>query len=59
MRDELEVTRLASTLDKLQNMTLQWKEIERATPFAFPLIVERLRESVSTEKLADRISPVW
>jgi ATP-dependent Lhr-like helicase len=27
----------------------------RATPFAFPVIVDRLREKISTEKLEDRI----
>ena len=30
--------------------------IKRPTPFAFPLLVERLRESLSSEKLADRIA---
>ena len=28
----------------------------RPTPFAFPLLVERFRESLSSEKLADRIA---
>jgi ATP-dependent Lhr-like helicase len=26
------------------------------TPFAFPLLVERIREKLSTEKLSDRVS---
>ena len=56
LRDELDVARLASTLAQLQTKTLQWQPIERATPFAFPLVVERLRESVTSEKLADRIA---
>jgi hypothetical protein len=30
--------------------------IARPTPFAFPLMVERLRETVSTETLADRVA---
>ncbi len=55
LRDELEVDRLASVLTQLQTKTLQWQTIKRATPFAFPLVVERLRESITTEKLADRI----
>jgi ATP-dependent helicase Lhr and Lhr-like helicase len=31
-------------------------QIKRPTPFAFPLLVERFRESSSSEKLADRIA---
>jgi ATP-dependent Lhr-like helicase len=30
--------------------------IERPTPFAFPLMVERLRERLSTEQLEVRIA---
>ena len=56
LRDELDVQRLGNTLEKLQAKTLQWQPIERATPFAFPLVVERLRESVTSEKLGDRIA---
>ena len=56
LRDELDVDRLASTLAQLQIKTMRWKAVERATPFAFPLVVERLRESVTSEKMADRIA---
>jgi ATP-dependent Lhr-like helicase len=27
----------------------------KPTPFAFPLMVERFREAISTERLADRV----
>jgi ATP-dependent Lhr-like helicase len=30
-------------------------ELERPAPFAFPLLVDRAREQVSSEKLADRV----
>ena len=56
LRDELDVERLASTLAQLPTRTLHWQAVERATPFAFPLVVERLRESVTSEKLSDRIA---
>ena len=56
LRDELDVARLALTLAQLQTRALRWQAIERATPFAFPLVVERLRESVTSEKLSDRIA---
>lgn len=52
---ELELSRLARTLAKLRGRQLVWVELQRPTPLAFPLLVERLREKFSTEKLADRI----
>jgi ATP-dependent Lhr-like helicase len=56
LRQELEVDRLASTLRTLQSFTLDWRRLERPTPLAFPLLVTRMRESSSSEKLADRIA---
>ncbi len=56
LRDELDAARLEATLVQLQAKTLQWQPIERATPFAFPLVVQRLRESITSEKLSDRIA---
>ncbi|MES2820445.1 MAG: ligase-associated DNA damage response DEXH box helicase [Pseudomonadota bacterium] len=55
LRQELEVDRLAQTLQRLQARRLDIQRIQRPTPLAFPLLVERFRESMSSEKLADRI----
>ncbi len=55
LRQELEVQRLQQTLERLQTRRLDVHVIKRATPLAFPLLVERFRESLSSEKLADRI----
>ncbi|MEK1940732.1 MAG: ligase-associated DNA damage response DEXH box helicase [Pseudomonas sp.] len=55
LRQELEVERLQQSLQRLQSRRLDVHVIKRATPFAFPLLVERFRESLSSEKLADRI----
>jgi ATP-dependent Lhr-like helicase len=30
-------------------------DVRRPTPLAFPLLVDRLRETVSSEKFADRV----
>lgn len=56
LRQELEIERLSATLKHLQQKTLHMMQIKRPTPFAFPLLVERFRESSSSEKLADRIA---
>ncbi|WP_028239892.1 ligase-associated DNA damage response DEXH box helicase [Stutzerimonas azotifigens] len=56
LRQELEVDRLERTLERLQRRTLDLRTPKRPTPLAFPLLVERFRESMSSEKLADRIA---
>ena len=56
LQQELEIARLSDTLRNLAQKTLQLMPIARPTPFAFPLLVERIRESSSAEKLADRIA---
>jgi len=53
---ELDITRLRSSLTRMASQTLVVKPLARPTPFAFPLLVERLREQLSNEKLADRIA---
>ncbi len=55
LRQELEVERLQHTLQRLQQRRLDVHQVRRATPLAFPLMVERFRESMTSEKLADRI----
>ena len=56
LEQELELNRMAHALQIIQSKTLVFKQIERPTPFAFPLLIERLRETVSTEKLSDRVA---
>ncbi|WP_415922941.1 ligase-associated DNA damage response DEXH box helicase [Stutzerimonas kunmingensis] len=55
LRQELEVERLEQTMSRLQGRQLNIHQVKRTTPLAFPLMVERFRESMSSEKLADRI----
>jgi len=56
LEQELELTRLRDTLDQLHGRALAWRDVKRATPFGFALMVERFREKVSTEKLSDRVA---
>lgn len=55
LRQELEVERLEQNLARLSQRRLDVHQVKRTTPLAFPLMVERFRESLSSEKLADRI----
>jgi ATP-dependent Lhr-like helicase len=56
MEQELELTRLRDTLLELHARRVAYREVKRATPFGFALMVERFREKVSTEKLSDRVA---
>jgi len=53
---ELELGRIEAALAGMRARSLVMVPIARPTPFAFPLMVERLRETVSTETLADRVA---
>ncbi|MDM5178332.1 ligase-associated DNA damage response DEXH box helicase [Massilia sp. DJPM01] len=56
MEQELELTRLRDTLIELHARSVAFREVKRATPFGFALMVERFREKLSTEKLSDRVA---
>jgi len=56
LEQELDLQRLRQTLSQLRARRPVSVRLERPTPFAFPLMVERLREQVSTETLADRVA---
>ena len=55
LREELDIQRLEQTLARINRLKLDLHQIKRPTPLGFPLLVERMRESMSSEKLADRI----
>jgi ATP-dependent Lhr-like helicase len=53
---QLEEARLRQALNRINQQEIIVKYPERFTPFAFPIMVDRLsRESLSSEKLEDRI----
>ncbi|NCX89295.1 MAG: hypothetical protein EBX02_09360 [Betaproteobacteria bacterium] len=53
---ELEHQRLEDALLRINQQSMHWQPIERLSPFAFPLMLERLRESLSNEKLQQRLA---
>ena len=55
MTFQLEEVRLRNALDRINNQFIRIRRPVRATPFAFPIMVDRMREKMSTEKLQDRI----
>jgi ATP-dependent Lhr-like helicase len=52
---ELEEGRLRIALERICKQDWVWRPCEKPTPFSFPIITDRLREKMSSEKLSDRI----
>ncbi len=51
----LEQGRLQKALERIAKQDIIWKSCQKPTPFSFPIITDRLREKLSSEKLNDRI----
>ncbi len=56
LSQELDVAQLLAALRRMQAQRLELRPLLRPSPFAFPLMVERFREKLSNEDLADRIA---
>jgi ATP-dependent Lhr-like helicase len=55
LEQELELERLREAIARMREQTVHYRLLTRPTPFAFPLMVERFREQVTTEQLGPRI----
>ncbi|MFT3664467.1 ligase-associated DNA damage response DEXH box helicase [Piscinibacter sp.] len=58
LSQELDIERLDHTLARLRARRLDFVELKAVSPFALPLMVERFREKLSNEKLADRLERI-
>jgi ATP-dependent Lhr-like helicase len=52
---QLEEARLRRALDRIAHQKIVITHPDKPTPFAFPIMVDRLREKLTSEKLEDRI----
>ena len=53
---QLEETRLQKALERIAQQKIIIRYPHQPTPLAFPIMVDRLREKLSSEKLEDRVS---
>ncbi|WP_280152682.1 ligase-associated DNA damage response DEXH box helicase [Piscinibacter sp. XHJ-5] len=58
LSQELEIRRLAATLSRMRSQQIESVRLPAPSPFALPLMVERFREKLSTEKLKDRLARI-
>jgi ATP-dependent helicase Lhr and Lhr-like helicase len=56
LTQQLEQVRMTNALNRMAESEIIIKDTQRATPFAFPLMVDRLRQTVSSETLDRRIA---
>ena len=55
LAQELDIRRLTATLSGMGELKLDEVALRAPSPFSLPLMVERLREQLTTEKLKDRL----
>ncbi|MDQ3020555.1 MAG: ligase-associated DNA damage response DEXH box helicase [Bacteroidota bacterium] len=55
MQFQLEESRLRRALNRIRAQKLIITHPEKPTPFSFPIMVDRLREKITSEKLEDRV----
>ena len=55
LSQELDIKRLAQVLKRMRDQRVVFVDLAVPSPFALPLMVERFREKLSTEKLKDRL----
>jgi ATP-dependent Lhr-like helicase len=55
MEFQLEEGRMIKALERIEMQEIVIKRLEKPSPFCFPIMVDRLRERMSFEKLEDRI----
>jgi ATP-dependent Lhr-like helicase len=58
LAQELEIGRLELTLKRLAAQRVVLVDLDEPSPFALPLMVERWREQLSTEKLGERLARI-
>ncbi|MEO9061053.1 MAG: ligase-associated DNA damage response DEXH box helicase [Nitrosospira sp.] len=56
LQQELDIDRLARSLERMQGQALHIVAVKKPTPLGFPLMAERFREKLSNEPLATRIA---
>lgn len=55
LQHQLELPRLRDALQRINGQKIILKYPEKPTPFAFPIMVDRLREKMTSETLEDRV----
>ena len=55
---ELDSNRLRSALERIEQQHIRFVELSEISPFAFPIMVDRLRERMSNESIEERVNRI-
>ena len=55
LQDQLEETRLRNAIQRILSQTIIVEQLKEPSPFCFPIMVERLRVSITSESIEDRV----
>jgi ATP-dependent Lhr-like helicase len=58
LSDQLQIHRLKETLTRMEESRWVHVDLKQWTPFSFPLMVERIRDRIGNESLAQRIRKI-
>jgi ATP-dependent Lhr-like helicase len=58
LSQELDIHRLAASLARMRRQRIDAVKLAAPSPFALPMMVERFREKLTTEKLKDRLARI-
>jgi len=53
---QLEEARMRTALERISSQRIILRKPERPTPLSFPVMVDRLREKLTTEQIMDRVA---
>lgn len=56
MQRQFEQSRLKTSIDAMHQQTWRWVELDRPSPFALPLMLERVADQLSTESIEERVA---
>jgi ATP-dependent Lhr-like helicase len=59
LNDQLEFDRMNAALDAISRKKMILKKPEHLTPFCFPILAERIRNKLTTEKLEDKLGRIF
>ena len=55
----MERGRMTQVFENIEKQTIIWRECKQPTPFSFPLITDRIRSKISSERVEDRIKKMY
>ncbi|HWP17832.1 MAG TPA: ligase-associated DNA damage response DEXH box helicase [Burkholderiaceae bacterium] len=58
LSQELDIARLRATLERIATRRIEAVELKHPSPMCLPLMVERFREQLTTEKLGERLERI-